>query len=148
MSDDAELRAQDPLIDEAFGLDTWAVDYDAEQYWPPGDPLVVWSPFFMAGNGELDDIGNSAGYALEIGPDPIHKHGYSGDGPLHIQVPNPSFDGMIIDYAHHWTGTFFIPYLQTCFDWGGFPGLRHYPEAAERAREELAFLKEGLLPLL
>jgi hypothetical protein len=101
----------------------------------------------MSGAGELF-FAPPSGNVLEIGPDPISKHGYSGDSPLYVLVPNPSFDAIIIDDVHHWTGTFFIPYLQTCFDWGGFPGLRHDPAAAERAREELAFLKEGLLPLL
>jgi hypothetical protein len=146
LSDDADLRKADLNIYAAFGLDRWDSDTVALS-WPPGDPLVVWSTFFMAGDGELF-FATPRGYTFEIGPDPIHKHGYSGDAPLYFLVPNPSFDATIIDYAHHWTGTFFIPYLQTCFEWGGFPGLRHYPAAAERAREELAFLKEGLLPLI
>lgn len=81
-------------------------------------------------------------------PDPIHKHGYSGDGPVGVLLPEPSFDASLIDDQNHSTGTFFIPYLQTCFTWGGFPGLRHNPDAAAAAREELAFLWEGLLPLL
>ncbi|NJL54750.1 hypothetical protein HC928_05820 [bacterium] len=112
-----------------------------------GDPLVVDSLWI-----EHDDIfrrlTNPIAYECKIAPDASFKANEGGSGSVYIIIPAPTFDAPLIDASADWTGTFFIPYLQTSFDWGGFPGLRHYPEAAERAREELAFLKEGLLPLL
>jgi hypothetical protein len=139
-----ELRRKDGWIHEAFGLDP----KHRALYWPTSDPLVVWSTFFIAQDGELLDDPPS-GYALDIAPDLTLKHEESSEqSALYFHIPNPTFDAVIIGDDQRWTGTFFIPYLQTCFDWGGFPGLRHDPAAAERAREELAFLKEGLLPLL
>ena len=85
---------------------------------------------------------------LVIANDIAGKAGYSGAPTLKVPF-DARFDAPFIeDESERWEGVFFIPYLQTCFDWGGFPGLEYDPEAAERAREELAFLTEGLLPLL
>ncbi|NJL54039.1 MAG: hypothetical protein HC876_21570 [Chloroflexaceae bacterium] len=111
------------------------------------------------------DEGNADVFPDAIGPntDPLEVAfvSFSHEDPEDHEDNEPAYvciaDGLTVPLSssfdapfnsYYFTGTFFIPYLQTCFDWGGFPGLRHYPEAAERAREELAFLKEGLLPLL
>lgn len=85
---------------------------------------------------------------LDIAPDAIFKTHESGSGSVSMVVPNGAFDGILIDPLHQWTGTFFVQHLQTSFDWGGFPGLRNTPAAAAEAAAELAFLRQGLLPLI
>ena len=62
-------------------------------------------------------------YALPIGISAINKANHSGSGGIDILVPNAAFDTPLLDAESIWTGTFFIPYLRTCFQWGGFPGL-------------------------
>ncbi len=108
----------------------------------------------MVFHGDVDELEEGED-EYEYGPGPkfviaidvSHKSNYSGGSDIGVILPAPGFDAPLsADYT--WCGVYFIPYLQTCFDWGGFPGLRHDPEAAKRAQEELAFLKEGLLPLI
>lgn len=86
-------------------------------------------------------------YELPFAPDICFKARESGGGPMLVLIPSPMFDAPIIDPGEIWTGTFFLHHLQTCFEWGGFPGLRHLPEA-EQPKEELAFLTKDLLPLI
>ena len=119
-----------------------------------GDPLVVDSlfltelgaePYADAGDDEVDQLG--------FAPDVAFKAHESGGGSVSLLVPNPAFDGPLIDPGERWTGTFFIHHLQTCFEWGGFPGLRGhwYPgqeSAAAASQAELDFLREDLLPIL
>lgn len=112
------------------------------------DPLVVWSRFFDRGALSAQNDVYARFYAVPIAPDVIHKAGESGDEPLAICVPNSMFDAPLIDPGGRWTGTFFAAYLQTCFDWGGFPGLQEMPTAAAEAASELAFLRQGLLPII
>jgi len=57
-----------------------------------------------------------------------------------------TLDALLIDGDDYWMGTMFVPYLRACFEWGGFPGLRTLDEA-DRPKEELGFLTEGLLAL-
>lgn len=84
--------------------------------------------------------------AFEIAPDACHKSNFSGGGCSYFKAPNPCFDGPLVS-EDQWDRMFFVPYLRECFAWGGFPGLKSDPEAAEAAREELAFLTQDLLPI-
>lgn len=113
-----------------------------------GDPLVV--EVLPIGIKYMDR--HPPFLAFPFAPDSAFKALESGGGSLGILIPNAAFDAPIIDPGRRWTGTFLIQHLQTCFQWGGFPGLRGgwYPEqvpGALAAQAELAFLTEGLLPL-
>jgi hypothetical protein len=85
-------------------------------------------------------------YGIDVGLSPINKANHSGSGSIQVLVPNPAFDAPLIDWDHYWMGAFFVPHLRTCFDWGGFPGLRQLPES-DRPKEELGFLTADLLAL-
>lgn len=130
-------------------LNTYA-DFDEHiplnQLWH-SDPLVVLSDFLNP-NWSLEADDHADVYTIEVAPDAIFKAGESGSDALSIRIPNLAFDAPLIDPTSYWTGTFFVPHLQACFEWGGFPGLRDYPEAVATAKAELVFLKQGLLPLL
>jgi hypothetical protein len=123
-----------------------------------GDPLVVeiWPPYqecldaydrtgFVASTD--DEHRQPVFYEFPFAPDIYFKALESGGGPLCLLIPNPAYDAPILDPGEQWTSTFFLQHLQTSFEWGGFPGLRNYP-SAEQPRAELAFLREGLLPLI
>jgi hypothetical protein len=108
------------------------------------DPLVV-EPYFgdleeSRDGDECDDAGDES-HAILIAPDPIHKTNQSGGEPYCIHFPDPAADAPLWGEEDYGT---FVAYLRTCFQWGGFPGLR---TVARPPREELAFLTEGLLPL-
>ncbi len=119
-----------------------------------GDPLVVESlfltelgprPYMKAGDDEVYEFG--------FAPDVAFKAHESGGGPVSLLVPNLAFDGPLIDPGERWTGTFFVHHLQTCFEWGGFPGLRGnwYPgqeSAAAASQAELDYLRQDLLPII
>jgi hypothetical protein len=87
---------------------------------------------------------NPPPYGIDIGLSAINKANHSGSGSVQMVLPNPSFDAPLIDWDHYWMGTFFIPYLRVCFEWGGFPGLRALAETV-RPTDELDFLTQGLL---
>jgi hypothetical protein len=108
------------------------------------DPLVV-EPYFGdledgPAEDESDDDADEA-HAVIIAPDPIHKTNQSGGSPYCIRIPDPAADAPLEGEEDYGT---FVEYLRTCFQWGGFPGLR---TVAEPPREELAFLTEGLSPV-
>ncbi len=115
---------------------------------PDADPLVLW-PCEEANEvmplGAMAPASPGAGpeprYAFALAPDTIHKTGESGGDPTMIYLPDPAMDAPL---HGDWEGSLLVPYLRTCFAWGGFPGLR---EADEPPRAELAFLTEHLLPL-
>lgn len=121
---------------------------------PPSDPLVVeyggdWLRDSIANENYLDEDGESDDeaapmYEFEIAPDACHKANMSGGGPTYFRVPNMAFDAPLVS-DDEWDGMYFIAYLRVCFERGGFPGLD--ATAAAAAREELARLTEGLLPL-
>ena len=122
-----------------------------------GDPLVVESVLVVELGGlpyrDAEDLPYGGLYEVPFAPDVAHKAGESGGGPLCLLAPNPAFDAPVIDPEGRWTGTFFVRHLQTCFDWGGFPGLRGgwYPEQAWHpagSEAEFDFLRRDLLPLL
>jgi hypothetical protein len=58
-----------------------------------------------------------------------------------IRLPNPAADAKLDGI---WYDTTFVGYLRKNFQWGGFPGWERYPNRPEK---ELAFLREGLLPI-
>ncbi|HEY47190.1 MAG TPA: hypothetical protein G4O14_10445 [Anaerolineae bacterium] len=81
-------------------------------------------------------------YGIWLAPDAIQKANHSGGGPTQIMFPNPVMDAPLI--SDQWDGVLFVSYLQQCFQWGGFPGLRDSPDYP---KEELDFLTKNLLPL-
>lgn len=114
---------------------------------PVSDPLGIGSdmkswlrmtPSFL-----LEEFGTPP-YSLILAPDADHKARTSGGGSTMIMFPNPVFDAPLTE---EWEGIMLIPYLRTCFAWGGFPGLADDEDAAEAACEELAFLTKDLLPI-
>lgn len=121
--------------------------YQEGQEYPFSDPLVIY-PFVEELILELDDsvsgyreTGNAL-YELSLAPDSLHKANYSGGGPTEVVFPNLSIDAPL--QSADWQDTLFTPYLRTCFQWGGFPGLRGYETTPT---ELLTFLTQGLLPL-
>jgi len=109
---------------------------------PDGDPLVVdpchESMVWPLSDDDDEDVDPGPPYGLVFAPDCVHKANESGGDPTQIYFPDPAMDGPL---HGDWEGTLFVPYLRTCFEWGGFPGLR---ELREPPREELAFLTAGL----
>jgi hypothetical protein len=63
------------------------------------------------------------------------------EGEYHVRIPNVAADAVLLG---HPSGATFVEYLRGSFLWGGFPGWQEY---VDRPEEELAFLKEGLLPI-
>jgi len=80
----------------------------------------------------------------EVGADAEDKT-WLGDeernGCYTVQLPNSAADAVLEGEAHKTT---FVEYLRLSFQWGGFPGWEKYEDRPEK---ELAFLREGLLPL-
>jgi len=114
-----------------------------------GDPLVVMTELL----GEGDILNYNGFYKAAIAPDTGHKAGESSNGTINVLLPNPAFDAPLLDDGGRWTGTFFIHHIQTCFEWGGFPGLRGGWEPGQQSdptfsKAELDFLTKDLLPLL
>jgi hypothetical protein len=105
-------------------------------------------PFYL---NDVDDEAEEAmlltqpPFAHPLGPDLSFTSGQSGGDSIEFLFPNPALDTILLGYDWGWTP--FITYLRTCFQWGGFPGLRAYPQAVEAARDELAFLTKDLLPI-
>jgi hypothetical protein len=81
----------------------------------------------------------------EIGADAQSKAdmliGEQAEGCYTVQVPNAAADAVLEGEGHKIT---FVEYLRLSFQWGGFPGWERYEDRPEK---ELAFLREGLLPL-
>jgi hypothetical protein len=122
---------------------------------PASDPMVMWfgdSEFEIQQDAYEDAVANGYeleepfAYYLEIAPDRAHKSNYSGGGNTSIKLPQNTFDGILVP-EDRWNGIWFVEYLRMCFQWGGFPGLRHDPDAAQAASAELAYLTKDLLPL-
>lgn len=130
-----------PKLSSYDGLD------DPNHPGPVSDPLVIgcWSTVW-----ELDDYAADdelePPWPLDIAPDMCHKAHTSGSGCTYVPIPQVAFDARL-GSADAWDGMYFVPYLRTCFQWGGFPGLSFQPEEAAAAREELAFLTKDLLPI-
>ena len=58
-----------------------------------------------------------------------------------LDLPGASVDAKM---RGPWYDATFVQYVRKNFEWGGFPGWERYPERPEK---ELAFLREGLLPI-
>jgi hypothetical protein len=77
---------------------------------------------------------------LALAPDDFHKANISGGDPYGMEVPNAAADGVFLD----WHNAYFVDYLRTAFQWGGFPG---WERSARRPQSELNYLAEGLLEI-
>jgi len=126
--------------------DFWLEEYDQVYPGHYADPLVV-SPFIdelilpvQPGFEEKQD--KTSLFDFWLAPDSVHKANYSGGGPTTIRFPCLAADAWL--RSDDWDETTFISYLRTCFQWGGFPGLRRNPLPQP---EDLAFLTKELQPL-
>jgi hypothetical protein len=143
-------------------------DYDwggSDQLKCYGDPIVVWTMAwqhqglvsFYLNRADSDEEAEMEAkmpppFGLEIGLSAINKAGQSGGGGVDMLVPNAAFDAPLIDSDDYWTGTWFVPYIRSCFKWGGFPGLKGswFPGQQldpEYSKTEIDFLTKDLLPL-
>lgn len=123
------------------------LDWDGSQA-QDGDPLVVETELFT----QLDIENYYDFYQLPIAPDVTFKSGESGLGSVSVLLPAPAFDAPLIDDGERWTGSFFVPYLRRCFQWGGFPGLHANGTVlggrdVAASQAALAVLTADLLPL-
>lgn len=80
-------------------------------------------------------------FVIEFSGAAYHKAGVSGGPPYGIAIPDAAADAIIRDF---WRETTFVAYLRDAFAWGGFPGFARYPDYP---REQIDFLRDGLLPL-
>lgn len=124
--------------------------WEAFQHAPTTDPLFV-APFEPLEDGLTERYGNDRYpvlqqvYALAIAPDMVSKAGESGGRPTYLYFPNPVMDVPLVTLD--WPGMLFVNYLRLSFTWGGFAGFSIQPDAAQAAKEELAFLTHDLLPI-
>jgi hypothetical protein len=118
---------------------------DAQQG-PVSDPLMVVHGAVDELEAGEDEYDYDNGPKFVIGIDVASKSHYSGGSDVGFILPAPGFDAPL-SADDTWRGVFFMPYLRTCFAWGGFPGLRDQPDAAAAASAELAFLTQDLLPI-
>ncbi|KAB8140522.1 hypothetical protein F8S13_23915 [Chloroflexia bacterium SDU3-3] len=139
MIGNVDLRGSHPTLSNYYSLG------HATTRGPNSDPLVLGMvPYELS---QLPCIDRKQQiFLLEVAPDSCHKSNYSGGGDSYMRIPSAGFDAPF-GSDDWWDGMCLIPYLRECFAWGGFPGLRDDPAAAEAAREELAFLTQGLLPI-
>jgi hypothetical protein len=145
-----------PKLSHHDGLD-WG---GSEQLGCYSDPMMVsWFghrtdellSFYLNLAGDWDEMAQMEKempppYGIDIGLSAINKANHSGSGPIQILVPNPALDAPLIDREDYWMGTFFVPYLRTCFEWGGFPGLNRLADS-DLPKEELNFLTDSLMTL-
>jgi hypothetical protein len=144
-----------PRLSQFHGLD-WDGSEELGCY---SDPLTAgWLASLQRGlasfyinHGDWDEMErmereNPPPYGIDFGMSAINKANHSGAGSVQVMLPNPGFDAPLIDWDGDWMGTFFVPYLRTCFAWGGFPGFRNIPEG-DRPLELLASLRADLQSL-
>ena len=107
------------------------------------DPLMV-LPVLALLEESMEDV-NEGGSPLIVSYADAHKAemplDYGVDREYSIRYPNPAADAMIEGL---WYQATFVGYLRKNFQWGGFPGWERY---TDRPEKELAFLREGLLPI-
>lgn len=117
-------------------------------------PLFLTDPLEMTGLSNLEEIleewssshpADREPVLWEIGCDAEAKadvlKGEQAEGFYAVQLPNAAADAVLEGHANNLT---FVEYLRLSFHWGGFPGWEKYEKRPER---ELAFLRDGLLPL-
>lgn len=110
------------------------------------DPIAV-DNLQKVGVGHLHDEKEKVSgknFFFAFADDPYHKANVGGGEAYEIHFPDSSFDSLIVEHPENFT---FIQYLRNCFTWGGFPGFQYELEFAKKAKEELQFLAEGLLPI-
>ena len=126
---------------------------DGDRARRPGGPILSSDPLEFSGYFELgllfdgweDTISEDRPTASwEVGGDAEDKTRLGDeerDGCYTVRLPNSAADAVLEGEAHEIT---FVEYLRLSFRWGGFPGWERYEIRPEK---ELAFLREGLLPL-
>jgi hypothetical protein len=81
----------------------------------------------------------------EVGLDASSKAGMvtneEPSGGYEVRLPNLAADAVLEGESH---GITFVEYLRLSFRWGGFPGWEKHERRPEK---ELAFLREGLIPI-
>lgn len=110
-----------------------------------GDPLAIDARLALERDPESHD--QAQFYMVRLASASIHNAGTAAGASTSMLVPNLAFDAPLLAAHGRWSGVLFVPYLQACFDWGGFPGLRHMP-ISEEGRQTLDFLRHDLLPLI
>jgi hypothetical protein len=119
-----------------------------------GEPLFRTDPLAFYGTMDIEAIlqewmrpspADREPTEWEISCDAKSKAGLVTDeepsGGYAVQVPNLAADAVLDGEPH---GITFVEYLRLSFQWGGFPGWEKYEKRPEL---ELAFLRDGLLPL-
>jgi hypothetical protein len=153
---EVDFMGTHPKLSHHDGLD-WG---GSEQLGCYSDPMMVgWFShltdellsFYLNLAGDWDEMAQMEKempppYGIDIGLSAINKANHSGSGSIQMLVPNPAFDAPLIDRDDYWMGTFFVPYLRTCFEWGGFPGFNRVADS-DLPKEELNFLNDGLITL-
>ena len=126
---------------------------DGDRTRRPGGPILSTDPLELTGLFELqtlfeeweDSISeNRPTVSWEVGRNAEDKTYVVDDVPngcYSVQLPNFAADAVLEGEAHKIT---LVEYLRLSFQWGGFPGWEKYEDRPEK---ELAFLREGLLPL-
>lgn len=118
---------------------------------PPGvecDPLFV-TPFPYVVDrwraweeDELPAADEPPAFRVPISPSRAAKAGASVNAPLYtISLPNEGLDAIVENQPR---GLYFVDYLRTAFEWGGFPGYADFPD---KAPGMIASLRDGLNPL-
>ena len=115
----------------------------------PGGPILATDPLEFSGCFELGLIleeweDDQPAVSWEVGRDAEDKTYLVDDvpnGAYSVQLPNSAADAVLEGETHQIS---FVEYLRFSFQWGGFPGWEKYEDRPEK---ELAFLREGLLPL-
>jgi hypothetical protein len=151
-----------PKLSQCHGYD-WG---GSDQLGCYGDPIIVWPmvrqlkvllPYYLNRAENEEEFAEMEAtspppYGLSIGLTGVDKAGQSGGGGVDMLVPNSGFDAPLIDTDGYWTGTMFVGYIRTCFEWGGFPGLKGgwYPGQEwdpSYSKTEKDLLTEDLLPV-
>jgi len=129
---------------------SWTIAY--------ADPLVI-DPIEAAfevlreWQGDIaDGIEDTGPLCIPVGPEYVHKGGFSGGAPYQIEMPCAAADALLLN---EWHDTTFVSYLRECFRWGGFPGFdishpmnpQHLNADAVMPPEHLALLTADLLPI-
>jgi hypothetical protein len=94
------------------------------------------------GTRDAADEAHTRWVALALAPGTLACGDEESDAESAIPLPDLGADGA--PGWGVWQGVPFVSYLRLCFAWGGFPGLM---DAEDPPREELDYLRRGLLPM-
>jgi hypothetical protein len=88
---------------------------------------------------------NGEVFQLQLCAGPFSKHQVMNDSMAEewfsIELPNAAADAVLVGEPK---GRTLVEYLRWSFEWGGFPG---WEKEKSRPEKELAFLRDGLLPI-